>query len=143
MFKKTIIVSSWCLFFLHDTTAYDTQKQNWKLTFFEGYMDRYQQLPTGSPKHPDVADILQSSFNNAIALVDEQNDVEQEIVTAVGEQISYFATLQNEQEIQEEMAKCENGMKRANSLLARLMPKTKKADYFVQAFCNEHKKRNS
>lgn len=109
---------------------------NWKVTFFREYLDGHKKLK--SPTHPDVAKVLSDSFDKAAA---EAPEADKEVVEIIGDQVRFFVSLQDPQIIEQEMEKCRKGMKEANSWYARIAPDCLKGNRFVQAFCDECKKR--
>ncbi|MBI2352864.1 hypothetical protein HYV11_01305 [Candidatus Dependentiae bacterium] len=116
--------------------------QSWKLTFFNGYMQAYDDLESpkvgDSLKHHEIVDILQKSFNHAVNFAQEKDS---EIIERVRSQVDFFAGLSDAEKIEEEMKKCESGMKKAKSWFARMATPQYKAECFVKAFCDEAQKR--
>lgn len=121
---------SWLvLFFAQSIFASEQGNQNWKVSFFKCYMNECSSL--GSPTHEGVAKALQSSFDQAARTASEQ---EAELVSSVRGQVEYFVSLQDEKEKQQELSKCKEGMKLAQSSWARIAPDSVKAHFFVKEF---------
>lgn len=128
----------WCLGLLWAKCVFvsDVSSESWKVSFFNGYMKGYSAL--GSRSHGDVAQVLQQSFSQAELVAPEKD---RDLVDGVRSQVEYFASIESEEEKRRELAKCEEGMKQAQSSWARWAPDGVKAHFFVNKFAEESEKR--
>lgn len=111
--------------------ASDASNECWKVSFFNGYMKEYGALE--SPSHEGVASVLQSSLDQALttAPVPEKD---QRLVDDVRSQVAYFVGLETEEEKEQELKKCQDGMAQAQSPWAKWAPEKVKAYFFVSKF---------
>ena len=130
------------LFFLICMTAQffvASDNRSWKVVFFTGYVERYNQ---NSPTtHAGFAEVLRTSWEAASPLTPKHGD-EAVMAFQVGEQVSFFVTLEDPVVQQKETEKCIEGMQQAQGTLTQWVPERAKAYFFIGKFVEEWKKRN-
>lgn len=137
MESKKVLILCFSITIFDQMIASDAQDSpSWKVSFFTGYMKEYSAL--GSTSHEAIAGVLQNSFDQAAAVAPEED---QHLVDSVRGQVAYFVGLQDEEEKAQELQKCQEGMKQATSVWARLAPDAVKAHFFVSKFVEESQKR--
>lgn len=110
----------------------------WKIRFFENYITGYKDIQ-GEPNHTKIATVLQQAFDSSEELIPESGQQEAE---EVRDQVCFFSHLEDPRIIAQEVQKCIEGMRLADSRFAAFAPKTLKARMFVEKFKSEYKKRN-
>lgn len=121
-----------CFLWMQHVFASEAPNGCWKVSFFNGYMKEYGALE--SPSHEGIASVLQSSFDQAVAIAPEKD---QHLVAGVRDQVAYFVGLEDEEEKERELKKCQDGMKQAQSPWVRWAPESVKAHFFVNKFVEE------
>lgn len=115
----------------------DGQASNkWKIIFFREYMKGYEKLD--DPNHKNISRVLQSSFAKSEQFIPEQDA---ELAAGVRDQVVFFVGLKDPVVIDREVKKCQNGMKEAHSVWAKMASEGTKARKFVSRFYKEYAKR--
>lgn len=115
----------------------DSQSRNkWKVVFFREYMKGYDSLD--NPNHKNISQVLKNSFNQAKPFIPEED---KELASGVADQVRFFVGLKDPVLIDREVKKCQNGMKEAHSVWAKMASEGTKARKFVSRFYKEYAKR--
>lgn len=119
-----------------DQRAADKSSNRWKIVFFREYMDEYAKLD--KPDHKGISQVLKKSFEKSEPLIPKQD---KELADGVRDQVMYFRSLRDPNAIAREVKKCEDGMKKARSIWAKMASDGLKARKFVNRFYSEYSKR--